>query len=267
MYNGGQDNASEVTGLNIREIGLAAPCIIYIRAGVRTDIVRKMKKSSSSYIACLPKEKKNIISKLTVVVRDGLSTLIFIILAFFFFFFRISGYDAGSPECSKETRFDMIILQLGSPLCHMPDLSVGREMQLALLTINQPDGGGGGWWLWRRRRCCDGEVLAAAGCWPTFHYTHTHTHNQLLHVCKRLLQHSPVLLSHLLPRTSFVPFLLVSSHSHLARLYSSPFFFHLKASNIHHPSAQIHSAPRAAVRRAQQGESSEWTKYEDISSS
>lgn len=94
---------------------------------------------------------------------------------FFFFFFRISGYDAGSPECSKETRFDMIILQLGSPLCHMPDLSVGREMQLALLTINQPDGGGGGWWLWRRRRCCDGEVLAAAGCWPTFHYTHTHT--------------------------------------------------------------------------------------------
>lgn len=186
---------------------------------------------------------------------------------FFFFFFRISGYDAGSPECSKETRFDMIILQLGSPLCHMPDLSVGRGMQLALLTINQPDGGGGGWWLWRRRRCCDGEVLAAAGCWPTFHYTHTHTHNQLLHVCKRLLQHSPVLLSHLLPRTSFVPFLLVSSHSHLARLYSSPFFFHLKASNIHHPSAQIHSAPRAAVRRAQQGESSEWTKYEDISSS
>lgn len=96
---------------------------------------------------------------------------------------------------------------------------------------------------------------------------HTHTHNQLLHVCKRLLQHSPVLLSHLLPRTSFVPFLLVSSHSHLARLYSSPSFFHLKASNIHHPSAQIHSAPRAAVRRAQQGESSEWTKYEDISSS
>lgn len=177
MYNGGQDNASEVTGLNIREIGLAAPCIIYIRAGVRTDIVRKMKKSSSSYIACLPKEKKNIISKLTVVVRDGLSTLIFIILAFFFFLFRISGYDAGSPECSKETRFDMIILQLGSPLCHMPDLSVGRGMQLALLTINQPDGGGGGWWLWRRRRCCDGEVLAAAGCWPTFHYTHTHTTN------------------------------------------------------------------------------------------
>lgn len=143
MYNGGQDNASEVTGLNIREIGLAAPCIIYIRAGARTDIVRKMKKSSSSYIACLPKEKKNIISKLTVVVRDGLSTLIFIILAFFFFS-RISGYDAGSPECSKETRFDMIILQLGSPLCHMPDLSVGRGMQLALLTINQPDGGG--WW-------------------------------------------------------------------------------------------------------------------------
>lgn len=90
-----------------------------------------------------PQRKKNIISKLTVVVRDGLSTLIFIILAFFFFS-RISGYDAGSPECSKETRFDMIILQLGSPLCHMPDLSVGRGMQLALLTINQPDGGG--WW-------------------------------------------------------------------------------------------------------------------------
>lgn len=35
----------------------------------------------------------------------------------------------------------MIILQLGSPLHHMPDLSVGRGMQLALLTINQPDGG------------------------------------------------------------------------------------------------------------------------------
>ena len=87
--------------------------------------------------------KKPIISKLTVVVRDGLSTLIFIMLAFFS---RISGDDACSPECSRETRFDMIILQPGSPLCHMPDLSVGRRMQLALLTINQPDGGGGGWW-------------------------------------------------------------------------------------------------------------------------
>lgn len=53
----------------------------------------------------------------------------------------------------------MIILQLGSPLCHMPDLSVGKEMQLALLTINQPDGGGKGCWLWW---CWDGEVLAAA---------------------------------------------------------------------------------------------------------
>lgn len=26
----------------------------------------------------------------------------------------------------------------------MPDLSVGKELQLALLTINQPDGGDGG---------------------------------------------------------------------------------------------------------------------------
>lgn len=178
MYNGGQDNASEVTGLNIREIGLAAPCIIYIRAGVRTDIVRKMKKSSSSYIACLPKEKKKHNLKANSGCQRRLEHLdLHNTCLFFFFFFRISGYDAGSPECSKETRFDMIILQLGSPLCHMPDLSVGRGMQLALLTINQPDGGGGGWWLWRRRRCCDGEVLAAAGCWPTFHYTHTHTTN------------------------------------------------------------------------------------------
>lgn len=119
------------------------------------------------------RKKKSIISKLTVVVREDLSTLIFIILAFFF---RISGYNALSPECSRETRFDMIILQLGSPLYHMPDLSVGRGMQLALLTINQPDGG---WWLWRWW-CWDEEVLAAAGCWPTFH--NTHTRNQLLHV-------------------------------------------------------------------------------------
>lgn len=82
MYNGGQDNASEVTGLNIWEIGLAAPCIIYIRTGERTDIVRKMKRSGSSHTAWLQKEKKNIISKLTG-CRDGLSTLIFIILASF----------------------------------------------------------------------------------------------------------------------------------------------------------------------------------------
>lgn len=41
----------------------------------------------------------------------------------------------------------MIIPLLGSPMCHMPDLSVGRETHLALFTINQPDGegdGGGG---------------------------------------------------------------------------------------------------------------------------
>lgn len=131
--------------------------------------MRKMKRSGSSHIAWL-KKKRSIISKLTVVVRDGLSTLIFIILAFFS---RIGGYNARSPECSRETRFDMIILQPGSPLCHMPDLSVGRGMQLALLTINQPDGGGGGWCLWWWWWWCwDGEVLAAAGCWPTFHYTH-----------------------------------------------------------------------------------------------
>lgn len=79
-------------------------------------------KAGCSHITLLQKKKKTIISKLTVVVRDGLSTLIFIILTFFS---GISGYDAHSLECSRETRFDMIILQLGSPLCHMPDLSVG----------------------------------------------------------------------------------------------------------------------------------------------
>lgn len=65
-----------------------------------------------------------------------------------------------------ETGFDMIILLLGSSFCHMPDLSVGRGMQLALLTINQPDVGGGGWWMWL---WWDGRVLVAAGCWPMFH--------------------------------------------------------------------------------------------------
>lgn len=40
---------SESKALNIWEIGLAARCIIYIRAGMRTDIVRKMKRSGSSH--------------------------------------------------------------------------------------------------------------------------------------------------------------------------------------------------------------------------
>lgn len=77
-------------------------------------------------------------------------------------FLRITGHDAHSPECSRETRFDMIILQLGSPLCHMPDLSVGRGMQLALLTVNQPDGGSGGWKWWWQQWCQDreGRMLA-----------------------------------------------------------------------------------------------------------
>lgn len=209
MYNGGQDNASEVTGLNIREIGLAAPCIIYIRAGVRTDIVRKMKKSSSSYIACLPKEKKKHNLKANSGCQRRLEHLdLHNTCLFFFFFFRISGYDAGSPECSKETRFDMIILQLGSPLCHMPDLSVGRGMQLALLTINQPDGGGGGWWLWRRRRCCDGEVLAAAGCWPTFHYTHTQPTSTCVQTAASAFSRSPLSPSSPYLLCSFPPCLL-----------------------------------------------------------
>ncbi|CAB1434413.1 unnamed protein product [Pleuronectes platessa] len=93
---------------------------------------------------------------------------------------RIGGYGARSHECSKETGFDMIILQLGSPLCHMPDLSVGRGMQLDLLTINQPDGGDG-----------------------------------------------------------------VSSFSLLAHLSSSPFSFHLKAANIHHPGPNTLSTERS----------------------
>lgn len=40
---------SESKALNIWEIGLAARCIIYIRAGMRTDTVRKMKRSGSSH--------------------------------------------------------------------------------------------------------------------------------------------------------------------------------------------------------------------------
>lgn len=94
-------------------------------------------------------------------------------------FFRISGYDARSPECSRETRFDMIILQLGSPLCHMPDLSVGRGMQLALLTINQPDGGG------RWRVVVVAVVVLGWGgtsCSRMLANISLHAHTQLLHV-------------------------------------------------------------------------------------
>lgn len=65
----------------------------------------------------------------------------------------------------------MIILLLGSLLCHMPDLSVGRGMHLALLTINQPDWDG--CWLWLRSW---DEKVAAAGCRPYYKPTHTHTH-------------------------------------------------------------------------------------------
>lgn len=83
---------------------------------------------------------------LTVVVSDGSSTLIFIMLVFFPH--QNQFLKCSFPQVLEGNRFDMIILLLSSPLCHMPDLSVGRGMQLALLTINQPDGGGGGWWLW-----------------------------------------------------------------------------------------------------------------------
>lgn len=199
------------------------------------------------------KKKKSIISKLTVVVRECLSTLIVIILSFFSP--RISDYDARSPECSRETRFDMIILQLSSPLCHMPDLSVGRGVQLALLTINQPDGGGGGWRRW------DGEALAGTGCWPTLHYTHATDFYMCEKKEKKNSWLSILLFSFL---ALFPPLSLLAS---LARLSPPPSFFHLKASNIHHPlSPNTLSTERAAVR-AQQGESTKWTKYEDIRSS
>lgn len=80
-------------------------------------------------------------------------------------------------------RFDMIILLLGSLLCHMPDHSVGKGMHLALLTINQSDWEGCWLWLgsWYEK------VLAAAGCKP--YYTHTYT--QVPHVWKQLAQQYP----------------------------------------------------------------------------
>lgn len=104
-----------------------------------------------------------------------------------FSFLIIRGCDVRSPECSRETRFDMIILQLSSPLCHMPDLSVGRGMQLALLTINQLDGGGGRRCLWRR---WDGTALAPSGCFANIAlHTQTHTtHTADFYICGKKLE-------------------------------------------------------------------------------
>lgn len=90
----------------------------------------------------------------------------------------------------------MIILLLGSLLCHMPDLSVGRGMHLALLTINQPDWEGCWLWLWS----WDEKVLAAAGCRPYHTHSPTDTYTQVPHVWKQLVQQYPFcLLSSVLP--------------------------------------------------------------------
>ena len=72
---------SKVAGLNIWEIGLSVPCIIYIRTS--EDRYGEEDKNVRQLSYSLKKTKTNIISKLTVVVRHCLSTLIFIILAFF----------------------------------------------------------------------------------------------------------------------------------------------------------------------------------------
>lgn len=104
-----------------------------------------------------------------------MSTLIFII---FTFFLKISRYSIWSPENLRETGFDMIIQQISSPLiCRMPDLSMGREMQLAGRNVGQ-------------------QFI---------------THNQLQHVWKQLFQHSSPLPALCNSFASFFIFLPCSS--------------------------------------------------------
>lgn len=111
---------------------------------MKTDIVRKMKRSGSSHIARVRKKVHNLSANSGC--QGWLEHLDLHNACFFPH--QNQFLKCSFPQVLEGNRFDMIILLLGSPLCHMPDLSVGRGMQLALLTINQPDGGGGGWWLW-----------------------------------------------------------------------------------------------------------------------
>lgn len=88
-------------------------------------MMRKMKMSGSHYTGQLKNYKIQTILK----VNNSLNALISTLLILFHY--------------HLETRFDVIILPLSFLFRHMPDLSAGRGTQLALLTINQPDGGGG----------------------------------------------------------------------------------------------------------------------------
>lgn len=104
---------------------------------------------------------RHLISRLAVVDGDGMSTLIFMILSFFWFFSQPQYVWQGLSERLRESRFDVIIPQPGSPLCHMPDLSTGRLRQLALLLLISLMGR-------RRRKPLASHVMATA-------WTHNYT--------------------------------------------------------------------------------------------
>lgn len=125
----------------------------------------------------------------------------------------------------------MIIPQLGSPLCHMPDLSAGRRMQLPLLSANQSDGGVGV--VAEAVRCGsdahhDAKELAPLVCCPIFPLRTPNVWPKRVKTAESAQQQTPSL------TTSIPKSLLISS---------------LLA--IHHPAAQTHSTLRAALRAQQ----------------
>lgn len=120
----------------------------------------------------------------------------------------------------------MIILWLSSPLCHMPDLSVGRAMQLALLTINQPEGWGGVAAMGR-----DGEADAGQPCITQYNYMCRKKEKKQDKNSWLSIPAFPFL-AQLLPRCLFC--LLLFSPPLLVRRRLPPSSV-LKASNIHHP--------------------------------
>lgn len=96
MCNGSQGKALEYYSLKKNaENGLAASCMIYIMASVRTDIVQKMIRSDSSHKA-YDFELEHLD------IRNICPS------------FSNQWLQCSFPACSRGTRFDIIILQLST---------------------------------------------------------------------------------------------------------------------------------------------------------
>lgn len=99
-----------------------------------------------------------------------------------FFFLSLSLFSQpqyvwlGHSEHLRESRFDVIIPQPGSPLCHMPDLSTGRRRQLALLLLISLMG-----WRRRRKKPLASHVTATA-------WTHNYTGHVYIGARRRVRQ-------------------------------------------------------------------------------